>query len=290
MEPEPANSTNHQRLDTSMGTENEHDTITTTSRNNSVSVDNLTANDRAGEKSSNTEEWKTHEVGVAAARIVDDQVINKEENIVELLIEPQTGASFPVKLDDGKELAAVGLRKKSFLGIGIRIYGFGIYAETEKLKELLRSKINEVDFAAAKPTTEMYKMVIDSDVGMTVRLVLAFPGITMSMVRKNFDEGLGASIKKLNGGKDNNELTNMVMGEASNEIKLPAGSVIEITRLPRYILQTKVKDEVVSRVESELLCRAYFNMYLGDDVFDIDARERFGVSFLGKMYESQVSV
>ncbi|XP_026443905.1 fatty-acid-binding protein 1-like isoform X3 [Papaver somniferum] len=224
MEPETANSTNQ----ASTGTKNEHDT-------SSHNIDNQTANDNPGETLSNTDEW---EVGVAAAKIVNNQV-DKEENIVEFLIEPHTGASFPVKLDDGKELAAVGLRKKSFLGIGIKIYGFGIYAETEKLKELLRSKMNEVYLAAAKPTAEMYQMVIDSDVGMTVRLVLAFPGITMSMVRKNFDEGLGASIKKLNGGEENNELTNMVMGEASNEIKLPAGSVIEITRLPGYILQTK---------------------------------------------------
>lgn len=102
------------------------------------------------------------------------------------------------------------------------------------------------------------------------------------------------------------------MGEASDDIKLTAGSVIEITRLPGYTLETKGKDtmtksrifpcfsfdwvrnlttkncvwlvavmgEVVSKVESELLCRAYIHMYLGDDAFDKDAREKFGVSLL----------
>lgn len=49
-------------------------------------------------------------------------------------------------------------------------------------------------------------MVIDSDVGMMVRLVIIYSGLTMSMVRKNFNEGLGAAIKKLTGGK-NEELT-----------------------------------------------------------------------------------
>lgn len=79
----------------------------------------------------------------------------------------------------------------------------GIYADNETLKDLLRTKIGK---APTKPTKEMYQLVIDSDVGMLVRLVMVFSNLTMSMVRKNFDEVLGASIKKLTGGK-NDELT-----------------------------------------------------------------------------------
>ena len=41
-----------------------------------------------------------------------------------------------------------------------------------------------------------------------------------------------------------------------------------------------VKDELVSQVESELLCRAYFHMYLGDDPFDKEAKEKFGKRLL----------
>lgn len=54
----------------------------------------------------------------------------------------------------------------------------------------------------------MYQLVIDSDAGMLVRLVIVFPSLTMNMVSKNFDEGLEASIKKLIGGKKNEELAN----------------------------------------------------------------------------------
>ncbi|KDO38980.1 hypothetical protein CISIN_1g043688mg [Citrus sinensis] len=199
----------------------------------------------------------------------------KEDIAVE--VEPKTGVSFPVKLNDGKQLNCVGLRKKSMLGLGIKIYGFGIYADNEKLKELLRSKIGK---ALAKATKEMYQTVIDSDAGMTVRIVIVFSNLTMSMVKKNFDEGLGASIKKLTGGKKNDELANKVMGHASEDIKLTSGSVIEISRLPGYTLQARVMDQVVSNVESELLCKAYIHMYLGDDAFDKDAKEKLGMSLL----------
>ncbi|KAL3526378.1 hypothetical protein ACH5RR_011034 [Cinchona calisaya] len=200
----------------------------------------------------------------------------EQEANVPVEVETKTGVSFPVKLNDGKQLKAVGLRKKSMLGMGIKIYAFGIYADNEKLKALAKEKSGK---APAKPTKEMYQMVIDSDFRMMVRLVIVFSNLTMSMVRKNFDEGLGAAIKKLTGGK-NEELTKKIMGEASDDVKLTSGSVIEITRSPGYILQTKVMGEVVSKVESELLCRAYMYLYLGDDPFDKEAKENFGNSLL----------
>ncbi|KAG5527194.1 hypothetical protein RHGRI_028182 [Rhododendron griersonianum] len=109
----------------------------------------------------------------------------KKEEKVHFETEPKTGVTFPVKLDDGKQLNAVGL-----------------YADNVRLKEILESKFGK---APTKPTEEMYQLVIDSDAGMRVRLVIVFSNLTMSRVRKNFDEGLGASIKKLTGGK-NDEL------------------------------------------------------------------------------------
>ncbi|KAJ7970765.1 fatty-acid-binding protein 1-like [Quillaja saponaria] len=152
-----------------------------------------------------------------------------------------------------------------------------MYANNEKLKNLLRSKIGK---APAKPTKDMYQLVIDTDVEIMVRLVIVFSSLTMSMVKKNFEEGLGASIKKLTGSKMNDELLNKVMGQVSNDIKLSTGSVMEIFWLPGYILRAKVVGEEVSKVESELLCRAYIHMYLGEDNLDKDAKEHFGTSML----------
>nr|QTF65961.1 fatty-acid-binding protein [Dracaena cambodiana] len=195
-----------------------------------------------------------------------------EEN-VKVEIEPKTGVAFPVKLADGKQLDSLGLRRKKVIAININIYAFGMYADNAKLKELFMAKFGK---APSKPTKELYEAVIDSDIGMMVRLIIVFRGLTMNMVRKNFDEGLGESLKKLNGGQRNDELLKKVMGAATDDIKLSPGSVIEISRLPGYTLQMKVKDELISQVESELLCRAYFNMYLGDDPFDKEAKESFG--------------
>lgn len=55
--------------------------------------------------------------------VPDKEEAKKEEVAVE--VEPKTGVSFPVKLDDGKQLSSAGVRKKSMLGMGIKIYAFG---------------------------------------------------------------------------------------------------------------------------------------------------------------------
>ncbi|PPD97239.1 hypothetical protein GOBAR_DD05742 [Gossypium barbadense] len=197
-------------------------------------------------------------IAKATQEVTNDE---KETNgTEEVAVEPKTGVSFPVKLDDGKQLNCVGLRKKSMFGLGIKVYSYGMYADNEKLKDLLKSKIKKVP---EKPTKELYQMVIDNDVEIMVRLVIVYSSLTISMVRKNFGEGLGASTKKLNGGKKNDELANKVMGQASDDIKL-----------------TPVMGEVISKVESELLCRAYINMYIGDDPLDKDAKDKFGISLI----------
>ncbi|KAI0524528.1 hypothetical protein KFK09_003902 [Dendrobium nobile] len=191
-------------------------------------------------------------------------------------IEPKTRIAFPVKLADGKMLMSIGLRRKKVFAININIYAFGIYGDDVKLKEVVKDKFQ----APKEPTKEIFDAVIDVDADMMVRLVIVFGGLSIGMVRKSFDEGIGASLKKLNGGKADKELVSKFMGSATENIKLPSGSVIEISRLPGYVLQTKVKGEVISVVQSKLLCRAYFHLYLGDDPFDKEAKEKFGSSLL----------
>ena len=60
----------------------------------------------------------------------------KEEENVKMEVEPKTRVSFPVKLADGKELASLGLRRKTIIGINVKIYAFGKY-----IKHISRSAL-----------------------------------------------------------------------------------------------------------------------------------------------------
>lgn len=52
----------------------------------------------------------------------------------------------------------------------------------------------------------MFQVVIDSDVEMMVRMVFVFSEVGMDVLKVNFVERFGASIKKLSGGRKNDEL------------------------------------------------------------------------------------
>ncbi|GLT52466.1 hypothetical protein SLA2020_258060 [Shorea laevis] len=201
----------------------------------------------------------------------------KEEVAVE--VEPNTGVPFPVKLDDGKlQLNCVGVRRKSILGMKFKVYAFGIYADNEKLKDLMKSKIGT---APPKPTKEMYDVVIESDVPMMIRMSITFASVSNTpLVKSGFAGDIAEMIKKVNGGKRDDELSKMVLGPLSDNVKLKVGSLIEIYRLSGYVLQTKVMGELVSKVDSELLCKAMIHFYLGHDDLDKEAREKFGMSLL----------
>lgn len=79
-----------------------------------------------GEEKPTEKEVKIEEEEVTVPAVEEEDVtvpaVKEEDVPVEL--EPRTGISFPVMVA-GKQLNSVGLRKKSVLGLGIKIYGFG---------------------------------------------------------------------------------------------------------------------------------------------------------------------
>lgn len=74
-------------------------------------------------KTTETTQEKPNEAKSDPEKEPNGATFKEEEVPVE--VEPKTGVSFVVRVEDGKQLKAVGLRKKSMLGMGIKIYGFG---------------------------------------------------------------------------------------------------------------------------------------------------------------------
>lgn len=66
----------------------------------------------------NTKKEKMAEIGAVSAEVAETK---------EMEAEHQSKVSFPAKVDDGKELVALGCRKKGVIGINFKIYSFGMY-------------------------------------------------------------------------------------------------------------------------------------------------------------------
>ena len=122
--------------------ENQNDAAhgTTEEANGAVqkSEKNGTKGDGGEAKANGHEEAKKEEVEVNGSN-KEESERSVEEVAVE--VEPKTGVSFPVKSEDGKTLTCVGMRKKSMLGLGIKIYGFGTTL-CSQLTILLNTKVD----------------------------------------------------------------------------------------------------------------------------------------------------
>jgi len=120
-------------------------------------------------------------------------------------------------------------------------------------------------------------------VGLTVRLVIVYGSLKIGSVRSAFEESVGNRIKKF-GGAENRELLDSFTGAFTDDIKLPKGTTIDLTRLPGSILQTKIDGTQVGSVESALVCRSLFDLYIGDDSFDKDAKKAIGLNMASLLH------
>ncbi|KAL3697130.1 hypothetical protein R1sor_011206 [Riccia sorocarpa] len=195
---------------------------------------------------------------------------------LEDLVEPKTGVVFPTASPDGQRLTGVGLRKKSIFGLkNITVYTYGVYADPDSLRTNLGDKCENLSSELVKTTSDLYDDVIEKDVGLTVRLVIVYGKLKISSIRNAFEDSIGSGLKKFS-GEENKELLQSFTSAFTDDLKIPRGTTIDLTRLPGQVLQTKIDGREVGSVQSPLLCRALFDLYLGDDAFDKPARETMG--------------
>lgn len=198
---------------------------------------------------------------------------------VEEVLEPKTGVVFPGTSVDGRELTGIGLRKKSILGLkSITVYAFGLYADPDSFRSTLSSKYEGVASEELSNKKELFDDVTESDVGLTVRLVIVYGKLKIGSIRSAFEESLGKGLKKFS-GEDNKELLGSFTRIFTDDLLLPKGTTIDISRLPGQVLQTRIDGQEIGTVQSPLLCQALFDLYIGDNAFDKPAKETMGLGF-----------
>lgn len=192
--------------------------------------------------------------------------------------EPKTGLSFPTTIDEGEQqLAGTGLRKKSILGLkNITVYAFGVYANEASLKDKLGSKYMQQSVADLKESKLFYEDILASDFDLTVRLVIVYGRLKVGSVRSAFEESIGSRIKKFS-GTENRPLLESFTTLFRDDIQLPRGTTIDITRHSGHVLKTKIDGAELGTVQSPLLCRAFLDLYMGEEPFDIKGKEDIGL-------------
>ncbi|XP_042517027.1 fatty-acid-binding protein 1 [Macadamia integrifolia] len=186
--------------------------------------------------------------------------------------EPRTGMSFPSILNNTQRLLGIGLRKKSILVKNIDVYAFGVYADETDIKNLLSEKYGKLSVSALKENKEFLEDVLEKDIGMTIQLQIVYGRLSIGSVRSAFAESVGGRLQKF-GGSDNKELLNRFTSLLKDEYKIPKGTVIDISRDKDHLLRITIDGKDAGSIQSKLLCRSLFDLYVGEDPFDKQAKE-----------------
>ncbi|KAI3872758.1 hypothetical protein MKW92_011102 [Papaver armeniacum] len=191
----------------------------------------------------------------------------------ETVTDSKTGFPFPAILNDNRRLLGIGLRRKVLFGLkNIDVYAFGVYADDSEIKKLLTDKYSDFSASELKENSKLNEDIMEKDICMTVRLQIAYGRLSIRSVRNAFEDSVGNRLKKF-GGADNAELLHSFTSQFKDEYKLPRGSVIDLSREPGHVLRTTIDGKEVGSIQSKLLCRSIFDLYIGEDPFDTQAKE-----------------
>ncbi|KAH7332519.1 hypothetical protein KP509_20G092200 [Ceratopteris richardii] len=148
----------------------------------------------------------------------------------------------------------------------------------------LGSKYTGFSFAELKQSKSFQDDVVASDFDLTVRLVIVYGRLKVGSVRTAFEESIGSRIKKFS-GKEDRPLLESFTSLFSDDIKLPKGTIIDVTRQSGHSLATKIDGKEIGAVQSSLLSRAFVDLYIGDEPFDVTGKDDISsklASFLSK--------
>ncbi|XP_077254228.1 chalcone-flavanone isomerase family protein [Tasmannia lanceolata] len=194
------------------------------------------------------------------------------------VVESKAGISFPTILKDTQHLLGIGMRKKSIMGLkNIDVYAFGVYADDSDIKSLLSEKYGTLSVSELKGNKNFNDDILDRDLCMTVRLQIVYGRLSIRSVRSAFEESVGSRLQKFS-GSDNKELLQRFTSQFRDEYRLPPRTIIDLSRERGHILRTTIDGKEVGSIESKLLCRSIFDLYIGEDPFDRHAKENIEIA------------
>ncbi|KAI4316460.1 hypothetical protein L6164_024438 [Bauhinia variegata] len=210
-----------------------------------------------------------------------------ESNRTKHAVEPKTGIEFPMVLDNvlaaeknsifnSEVLVGTGSRTMTIVKIkSLKVYAFGFYVHPDSLCKKLGPKYASLSADELNNCCDFYQDLLREDITMTVRLVVNIRGMKINSVRDAFEKSLRARLVKTNPTTDFQCLK--TFGSCFTEdIPLPLGTIINFRRTADGQLITEIGGNQIGSVHSKDLCRAFFDMYIGDVPVCEQTKEEIG--------------
>ncbi|KAL3500864.1 hypothetical protein ACH5RR_039957 [Cinchona calisaya] len=202
-------------------------------------------------------------------------------------VEPRTGIEFPTILENtvaaennssftSEVLVGTGSRIMKIIRIkSLKVYAFGFYVHPFDVCEKLGPKYASLPVCELNKSRDFYADLLREDINMTVRLVVSCNGIKINTVKDAFEKALRTRLLKTNPDTDYTCLQRF--GSIfPKDIPLHAGTTINFRRTADGCFITEIGDNQLGTVQSKELCRAFFDMYIGDIPVCEQTKEQIG--------------
>ncbi|PIN21594.1 Chalcone isomerase [Handroanthus impetiginosus] len=206
-------------------------------------------------------------------------------------MELRTGVEFPSILDDimsgernsrfiPEVLVGTGSRSVTIFRIKtLSVYAFGFYVDPYDVCEKLGSKYAYILDNELNKRQDFYQDLLREDINMTIRLVVNCNGIKINTVKDAFENSLRGRVEKTNPDADLSCIE--TFGSMfSQDMPINMGTTINFRRTADGDLITEVDGNHIGAVQSKDLCRAFFDMYIGDLPVCEQTKEEIGKNVL----------
>lgn len=202
-------------------------------------------------------------------------------------IEPITGIEFPTVLESmvagednsnfsSEVLVGTGSRIMKIIRIkSLKVYAFGFYVHPFDVCEKLGPKYASIPVYELNKCRDFYEDLLREDINMSVKLVVSCDGIKIGSVRDAFEKSLRARLVKTNPDTDYSCLQKFGSIFAQ-DIPLHVGTTINFRRTAEGCLITEIDGNQLGVVPSKELCRAFFDMYIGDIPVSEETKQEIG--------------
>ncbi|KAI3997482.1 hypothetical protein MKX01_008089 [Papaver californicum] len=198
-----------------------------------------------------------------------------EINWTDHAFEPKTGIKFPAVLDNflaeqnkfsltSELLVGTGCRSMKILRIkSLDVYAFGLYVHPNSVCEKLGPKYASVSPSELNNQPEFFEDLLREDINMTFRLVVNCNGLKVNTVRDIFERSLRTRLLKMNPNTDYH-CVKAFGSYFTQDISFPVGTIVDFRQTDEGKLITEIAGKQIGAVHSKDLCRAFFDMYIGD--------------------------
>ena len=198
--------------------------------------------------------------------------------------EPRSGTPFPLSLTPPGGttphwLMGTAIRQRTLFRV--QIYAFGLYVDPEGARASL-SRFAGVSAPTLEDDERFYRQLLDLDFDMTLRLVMTRT-VDGDDVAEAFDEALRPrlvrAVTDTIGADERAALDRFRRYFDVDEVR--TGTEVVFSCGPAGRLATSVGGDERPPINSRALCRALFDVYLGEDPISDDGKRSVVAGFLG---------